>query len=147
MLIAVSVSAAETMVSEVIEKLKEVGPDGWCTENTLDEFSEDDGQQHHGGRIGCGVGGSSGVCGIDGVFGWECKTCNRTQNSSSQQMSSKMETCVEFPMAPQIVAVEHHKDYDVAGLPLELECLDDGPRHRETKLRAGAREWWRMLLE
>ena len=32
----------------------------------------------------------------------------------------------EFPIAPQIVAVEHHKDYDVAGLPLELECLDDG---------------------
>ena len=100
--------------------------DCWCTENTLDEFSEDDGQKHHGGRIGCGVGGSFGVCGIDGVFGRECKTCDRTQNSSSQQMSSKMETCVEFSMAPQIVAVEHCKDYDVAGLPLELECLDDG---------------------
>ena len=28
-------------------------------------------------------------------------------------------------MAPQIVAVEHRKDYDVAGFPLELECLDD----------------------
>ena len=100
--------------------------DGWCTENTLDEFSEDDGQKHHGGRIGCGVGGSFGVCGIDGVFGRACKTCDRTHNSSSQQMSSEMETCVEFFMAPQIVAVEHHKNYDVAGLPLELECLDDG---------------------
>ena len=30
--------------------------DGWRTENTLDEFPEDDGQKHHGGRIGCGVG-------------------------------------------------------------------------------------------
>ena len=100
--------------------------DGWRTENTLDEFPEDDGQKHHGGRIGCGVGGSFGVCGIDGVSGRECKTCDRTQNSSSQQMSCKMETCVEFPMAPQIVAVEHHKNYDVAGFPLELECLDDG---------------------
>ena len=48
--------------------------DGCCTENTLDEFPEDGGQTHHGGRIGCGVGGSSGVCGIDGVSGWECKT-------------------------------------------------------------------------
>ena len=122
-LIAVSVSAAETMVSEVIEKLKEVG---LRTENTLDEFSEDDGQKNHGGRIGCGVGGSLGVCGIDGVSGRECKTCDRTQNSSSQQMSCKVETCVEFLMAPQIVAVEHRKDYDVAGFPLELECLDDG---------------------
>ena len=28
-------------------------------------------------------------------------------------------------MAPQTVAVEHRKDYDVAGFPLELECLDD----------------------
>ena len=100
--------------------------DGWCTENTLDEFPEDGGQKHHGRWIGCGVGGSFGVRGIDGVSGRECTTCDRTQNSSSQQMSSKMETCVEFPVAPQIVAVEHRKNYDVAGFPLELECLDDG---------------------
>ena len=60
------------------------------------------------------------------MSGWECKTCDRTQNSSSQQMPCKMETCVEFPMAPQIAAVEHRKSYDVAGFPLELECLDDG---------------------
>ena len=32
--------------------------DGWRTENTLDEFPGDDGQKHHGGRIGCGVGKS-----------------------------------------------------------------------------------------
>ena len=86
-LIAVSVSAAETMVSEVIGKTERGWTDGWRTENTLDEFPEDDGQKHHGGRIGCGVGGSFGVCGIDGVSGRECKTCDRTQNSSSQQMS------------------------------------------------------------
>ena len=67
------------------------------------------------------MGGNFGVCGVDGVSGRECKT----QNSSSQQMPCKMETCVEFPMAPQIVAVEHRKDYDVAGFPLELECLRD----------------------
>ena len=77
--------------------------DGWCTKNTLDEFPEDGGQKHHGGRIGCGVGRSSGVCGIDGVSRWECKTC-----------------------APQIAAVEHRKNYDVASLSMELECLDDG---------------------
>ena len=57
------------------------------------------------------VEGSVGVCGIDGVY---------------QQMSGGMETCVEFSMAPQNVAAEHCKDYDVAGLPLEFECLDDG---------------------
>ena len=55
-------------------------------------------------------------------------------------MSCKIETCVEFPMAPQIVAVEHHKDYDVAGFPLELECLDDGQDTERQKLRAGVRE-------
>ena len=58
-LIAVSVAAAETMVSEVIEKTERGWTDGWRTENTLDEFP-------------------------------------------------------------------HRKDYDVAGFPLELECLDDG---------------------
>ena len=54
-------------------------PDCWCTENTLDKFSEDDRQKHHGGGSGCGVGGSFGVCGIDDVSGRECKTCDRTQ--------------------------------------------------------------------
>ena len=133
-LIAFSVSAAETMVSEVIEKLKEVGTDGWRTENTLDEFPEDDGQKHHGGRIGWGVGGSFGVCGIDGVSGRECTTCDRTQNSTSQQMPCKKETCFDFPMAPQIVAVEHREDCDVAGFPLVLEVSRRRSTHRETKI-------------
>ena len=131
--------------------------DGWRTENTLDEFPEDDGQKHHGGRIGCGVGGNFGVCGIDGVSGWECKTCDRTQNSSSQQMPCKMETCVDFAMAPQIAAVEHRKNYDVAGFPLELECLDDGQGTEgqncelerellESKKPPGMElgQWWRL---
>ena len=59
-LIAVSVSAAETMVSEVIEKLKEVGLTVGAQKTDWTSFSEDDGQKHHG-RIGCGVGGSFGV--------------------------------------------------------------------------------------
>ena len=88
-LVAVSVAAAETMVSEVIEKLKEVGLTVGAQKNTLDEFPEDDGQTHHGGWIGCGVGGSFGGCGIDGVSGRECTTCDRTQNSSSQQTPCK----------------------------------------------------------
>ena len=70
--------------------------------------------------------GEPGTSSRDGVSGRKCKTCDRTQNSSSQQMSGDMETCVEFSMAPQIVAAEHCKDYDGAGLPLEFECLDDG---------------------
>ena len=82
------------------------------------------------------------VC-LDG----ECKTCDRTQNSSSQQMSSKVETCVEFSMAPQIVAVEHHKEFDVAGPSSGARVSGRRSRHRETKLRVGAREWWRMLLD
>ena len=123
-LAAASVAAAEVMVSEVISKLKEVGLTVGAQKTH--EFFPDDGHKHHGGRFGRGVGGGFGVCGIDGVSGRECKTCDRTQNRSSQQMSGEMETCVEFSMAPQIVAAEHCKDYDVAGLPLEFECLDDG---------------------
>ena len=95
--------------------------DCWCTENTLDEFSEDDRQKHHGGWIGCWCRRMFwSLCVIDGVSGRECKTCDRTQNRSSQQLSGEMETCVEFSIAPQIVAAEHCKDYDV---PLEFECL------------------------
>ena len=48
------------------------------------------------------------------------------RTAQANKCPSKMETCVEFPMDPQIVAVEHHKDYNVAGLLLEFECLDDG---------------------
>ena len=54
-LIAVPMFAAERMVTEVIEKLKEFGL------TVLDELSEDDRQKHHGGWTGCGVGGSLGV--------------------------------------------------------------------------------------
>ena len=32
----------------------------------------------------------------------------------------------EFFMASQVVAAEHCKNYNVAGLSLEFECLDDG---------------------
>ena len=45
-------------------------------------------------------------------------------------------------MAPQNVAVEHHKDYDVTGPPLELECLDDRSRHRETKIASWSECCW-----
>ena len=115
-LIAVSVSAAETMVSEVIEKLKEVGLTVGAQKTHWTSFFR---------RL------------WTKTSWWtdrECKTCDRTQNSSSQQMSSEMETCVEFTMAPQIVAVEHRKNYDVAGLPLELECQNDGQGTERDKI-------------
>ena len=116
MLIAVSVSAAETMVSEVIEKLKEVGLTVGAQKTHWTSFPKmmDKNITVDGSAV------------VWEVSGRECTTCDCTQNSSSQQMSCKMETCVDFSMAPQIVAVAHRKDYDVAGLPLELECLDGG---------------------
>ena len=109
-LIAVSIDAAESMVYEVIEKLKEIGLTVGAQKTHWTSFPKM--MDKH-----ITVDGSAVV--------WECTTCDRTQNSSSQQMSCKMENCVEIPMAPQIVAGEHRKDYDVAGFPLELECLDD----------------------
>ena len=142
-LVTVSMSASEIMVTEALAKTERGWTDGWRTENTLDEFPEDDGQKHHGGWIGCGVGGSIGVCGIDGVLRQECKTCDRTENSSSQQMYGEVETSSEFFMAPKVVAVEHCKDYNVAGILLEFECLDNGQGPKRQKLRAGVRGWWR----
>ena len=41
-------------------------------------------------------------------------------------MYGEVEANSEFFMAPQVVAVEHCTDYNVAGFPLEFECLDDG---------------------
>ena len=101
-LVTVSMSAAETMVSEVIEKLKEVGLSVGAQKTHWTSYPKMMDKNIMVGWTGGVVGGSTGVCGIDGVFGRECKTCDRTQNSSSQQMPSNMETCVEFPMAPQV---------------------------------------------
>ena len=83
-------------------------------------------KKHHGGWTGCVVGGSFGVCGIKGVLGRERKTCDRTQICSSQHMSGEVETGSEFFMDSQVVEAEQYKNYNVAGLALEFECLDDG---------------------
>ena len=102
-------------------------PDCWCTENTLDELSEDDRQRHHGGWTGCGVGGSFRVCGIEGVSGRECKTCDRTHNSSSQQMPVQNGNCVlNSSWLPRLLRLNIVQNFNVAGRPLEFECLDDG---------------------
>ena len=34
-------------------------------------------EKHHSGWTGCVEGGRPGVCGIEGVSRWECKTCDR----------------------------------------------------------------------
>ena len=116
-------SAAEIMVTEVIAKLKEVGLSVVAQKTHWTRWTKTSWWMDW---LGCVVGGSIGVCGIKGVLGRECKTCDRTQNCSSQQMYGEVETSFEFFMAPQVVVVEHCKDYNVAGFPLEFECLDDG---------------------
>ena len=111
-------------------KVERCRSDCWCTENTLDVSPEV-------------VGGRLGVCGIEVVSGRECKTCDCTQISSSQQVSGEMEICSEFFMASKIDAFEH---YNVAGFSLEFECPGRRSRHMETKLRVGDREWWQTSL-
>ena len=61
-------------------------------------------------------------------------------------MYGEVEASSEFFMAPQVVAVEHCKNYNVAGLPLEFECLDDGqgPKRQNCELECedgGERHW------
>ena len=99
--------------------------DCWCAENMVDELPEDGGQKHHGGRTGCVVGGSPGVCGIEGVC---------------------VETCSEIFMASPNAAFEHCKNFNVAGISLELERLDDGqgPKRQTCELECengGKRDW------
>ena len=54
-LITVSMSAAEIMVTEVIEKLKEVGLTVGAQKTHWTRLSEDDRQKHCCGRTGCAV--------------------------------------------------------------------------------------------
>ena len=107
------------MVSEVIGKLKEVGltvgaqKTHWTSfPKMMDKHITVDGSAVVWEEVLEFVG--SMVC-LDG----------NARHAIAHRTACKMENCVEFPMAPQIVAVEHRKDYDVAGFPLELECLDD----------------------
>ena len=62
-------------------------------------------------------------------------------------MSGEVATSPEIFMAPQNVAFEHCKDFNVAGFPLELECLDDGqgPKRHNCKLECedGGERYWR----
>ena len=125
-LIAVSVSAAETMVSEVIEKLKEVGltvgapKTHWTSfPKMMDKNITVDGSAVVWEEVLEFVG--SMVC-LDG----NARHAIAHRTAQANKMPCKMETCVGFLMAPQIVAVEHRGDCGVAGFPLGLGCLDDG---------------------
>ena len=55
--------------------------------------------------------------------------------------------CSEIFMAPQIVALEHCKDYNVAGFLLEFKCLDDGQgqkrQHYKLEYEDGGERNWR----
>ena len=124
-LIAVSMDAAESTVSEVIEKLKEVGLTVGAQKTHWTSFPKMD--QH------ILVDGSA--VGWEEVLEFVRSRCvwtgmhdmrSHTELAQANKCRAKWTTCVDFPMAPQIVAVEHRQDYDVAGLLLELECLDDG---------------------
>ena len=121
--------------------------ESWCTENTLDESPEDGGQKHHGGRTGCVGGGSFGVCGIEGVSGWECKTCVAHRSAQANKCVAKWRPVLISSWLPQVVAVEHCKDYNVAGFSLEFECLHDGqgPKRQNCELECdnGGKRGWR----
>ena len=51
-------------------------------------------------------------------------------------MYGEVETSSEFFMATQVVEAEHCENYNVAGLFLEFECLDDGqsPKRQNCEL-------------
>ena len=101
--------------------------DCWCRENTLDEFSEDDGPKHHGKWIGCGVG--SMVC-----FDGNARHAIAHRTAQANKCRAKWKLVLNSQWLPRLLRFEHRKDYDVAGLPLEFECLDDGQGYRETKI-------------
>ena len=109
-LVAVSMSAAEVMVTEVIAKLKEVGQTVGAQKTLwtrypkmMDKNIMVDGLAVLWEEVLEFVGSKV-------LLGRESKTCDRTQICSSQQMSGEAETCSEFFMALQIVAFEHCKD-------------------------------------
>ena len=143
-LIAVSVSAAETMLSEVIEKLGEVGLSAQKTHWTsfpkmMDKNITVDGSAVVWEEVLEFVG--SMVC-LDG----NARHAIAHRTAQANKCRAKWKLVLNYPRLPRLLRLNTIKDYDVAGFPLEFECLDDG-QGTERKLRVGARAWWRMLLE
>ena len=56
------------------------------------------------------------------------------RTAQANKCMAKWRPSSEFFMAPKVVAVEHCKDYNVAGILLEFECLDNGQGPKETKI-------------
>ena len=124
-LIAVSTSAAETMVSEVIGNLKKVGLTVGAQKTHWTSFPKMI-DKH------ITVGGSAVVWEevLEFVGSMVCLDGNARhaiahRTAQANKCRAKWKIVLSSPWLPQIVAVEHRKDYDVAGFPLELECLDD----------------------
>ena len=77
-------------------------------------------------------------CGIEGVSGWECKTCDRAQIiSSSQQVFGEVTTCSEIFMVSPKAALEHCKKYNVAGFSFGIRAFGRRSRPKEAKLPVG----------
>ena len=124
-LIAVSVSAAETMVSEVIEKLKEVGltvgaqKTHWTSfTKMMDKNITVDGSAVVLEEVWEFVG--SMVC-LDG----NARHAIAHRTAQANQCRAKWKLVLDSPWLPRLV-LNIVKNYVVAGFPLELECLDDG---------------------
>ena len=135
-LVAVSMSAAEIMVTEVIAKLQEVGlsvgaqKTHWTSyPKMMDKNIMVDGLAVLWEEV-------LEFVGVKGVLGRERKTRDRTQICSSQHMYDEVETSSEFFKDSQVVEAEHCKNYNVAGLSLEFECSDvgQGPKRQNCEL-------------
>ena len=53
----------------------------------------------------------------------------------------EVETSSEFLMAAQVLEVESCENHNVAGLSLELECLDDGQGTERDKIASWSANW------
>ena len=103
-LASASVAAAEVMVAEAIEKVKDVGL-AVGAEKNIGQPSEGGGLEYGGRWLGSCVGGSVGISGVDGVSGRKHATRDFAQNSSSEQMLGEMANCIEFIMDPEETAL------------------------------------------
>ena len=145
-LIAVSVSAAETMVSEVIEKLKDVGltvgaqKTHWTSfPKMVDKNITVDGSAVVWEEVLEFVG--SMVC-LDG----NARHAIAHRTAQANKCRAKWKLVLNSPWLPRLLRLNIVKTTMWQAFS-GARVSGRRSRHRGTKLRAGAREWWRMLLE
>ena len=141
-LVAQTMGAADTMVSETIEELGSIGQTVGVDKTHWKSF--------HGrllsasGRRAGNVGRCLELCWIHDELGWKCEFRYRVLHGPGKHMLWKMEVCAEFAVGPNLDTCEVSARRGVANLLVEVEHIDDSGRTERDNIASCSAQWNRQ---